>query len=603
MIMKKRVKKASEGKGIPFFNLWKSEKSLSTLRFLALHHAALCGPWADHMIDLVQASDVVAICNFTLDYELICNTCSDFHSVAFNLRQLQALYSKNVDLDFGVDKEAAAWERFCESEVLCRQTNERFREYWSGENTGYEERMLRLRSKIADILGDVPSLADLGMAFGPGSSSTVKRETSARHKLDADPVCSFDSYNSVCNELYPLMPVYAFLHKGRVKMGIGSLSFVPKSWKTFRSITIEPTLNTYVQKGIGDYIRRRLRSVGIDLRDQTVNQEAARLSSMLNDMATLDLSMASDLIAHNVVLDLLPIGWVDLLCTWRTNVVRYERKNLFIPLEKFSSMGNGFTFELESLIFYAVTVCVSQECGFSASEVSVYGDDIICRSEVAAPLTDFLSFLGFRVNDDKSFFTGPFRESCGVDYILGKNIRPFYVKDRFTDATIYGYLNFCTRSGWRLPLDLRSELLCLCESPLLEGPDGYGDGHLISSDFKLEKAGQAENCDLPRYQWQGSFLYTYCKKKVLSKKKLLIGDDCIPTYQIQFRPDNFLDFNPLLPRLNGLFLTLALKKGCFIQEHEIRQANRLKNRRLYDDSLYVIRGKTSECKKLRVYIL
>jgi hypothetical protein len=90
-------------------------------------------------------------------------------------------------------------------------------------------------------------------------------------------------------------------------------------------------------------------------------------------------------------------------------------------------MGNGFTFELESLLFYVTTKVTADLRGVRGA-LSVYGDDIICPSEIAYELTSALRYLGFQVNTDKSFYQGPLRESCGGHYYAGIDITPFKVK-------------------------------------------------------------------------------------------------------------------------------------------------------------------------------
>jgi hypothetical protein len=90
--------------------------------------------------------------------------------------------------------------------------------------------------------------------------------------------------------------------------------------------------------------------------------------------------------------------------------------------QKFSSMGNGFTFELESLIFWALSKSVSDF-------VSVYGDDIIVDSTCRDRFVDLFRFCGFTTNESKSFWSGPFRESCGKHYFQGTDVTPIYQKD------------------------------------------------------------------------------------------------------------------------------------------------------------------------------
>jgi hypothetical protein len=93
----------------------------------------------------------------------------------------------------------------------------------------------------------------------------------------------------------------------------------------------------------------------------------------------------------------------------------------------FSSMGNGFTFELESLIFWALSKATAYFTGTSGV-ISVYGDDIICPTGMAQDLIWILSVFGFQTNRDKSFTEGPFRESCGGHYHSGFDVTPFYLR-------------------------------------------------------------------------------------------------------------------------------------------------------------------------------
>ena len=73
-----------------------------------------------------------------------------------------------------------------------------------------------------------------------------------------------------------------------------------------------------------------------------------------------------------------------------------------------SPMGNGFTFELETLLFYALTMAVCGKGNFV--RVSVYGDDIICPTEHAQAVTSILVEAGFQLNLGKSFSSGPFQK-------------------------------------------------------------------------------------------------------------------------------------------------------------------------------------------------
>jgi hypothetical protein len=203
------------------------------------------------------------------------------------------------------------------------------------------------------------------------------------------------------------------------------VTFVPKTSKTDRAIAIEPHLNIFVQLGIGALLRRQLRRYGIDLDNQShKNRELAGIAH-IKGLATVDLSSASDTIASELVWMLLPFEWACLLDIARTEYSVIDDRE--VRLSKFSSMGNGFTFELESLIFLALA-----RASGDSSAVS-FGDDIIIDRGCFPDLNDALLFLGFTVNAKKTFLAGRFFESCGYDYIDGMMIRPFYFKGDYHD--------------------------------------------------------------------------------------------------------------------------------------------------------------------------
>jgi hypothetical protein len=274
---------------------------------------------------------------------------------------------------------------------------------------------------------------------------------------------------------------------GAIPIHNGEIAFVPKSAKELRSIMVEPSLNTMCQAGIGDYMADRLRSCGVDIRDQSRNQRLARKGSITGELATVDLSSASDSIATELVYDLLGLDWASFLSHFRTGSAEMDGK--LLKLEKFSSMGNGFTFPLETLIFYALAYGVCVEEGVATRDVSCYGDDIIIPIEAYPLLTSVFTSCGFVINREKSFAQGPFRESCGADYYQGIDIRPVYQKDRPHVFDLFRLHNHYFR-GY-------AEDVCtyirsfLCPSIQLFGPDGYGDGHLLGKWVPRRKRAHA----------------------------------------------------------------------------------------------------------------
>jgi len=198
------------------------------------------------------------------------------------------------------------------------------------------------------------------------------------------------------------------------------ISLVPKNYKTHRVTACEPEINMIFQTSIDYYLKRRLRRWGIDLTDQSVNREYARIGSIDGSIATIDLSMASDTMALELIPFLFDEKWSDYL--YRLRSPCYSGPLGEGQYTKFSSQGNGYTFVLETIIFAAAMKAVGSKT------VSVYGDDIIIDSSQYDRAVFLLKFIGFIPNEEKSFHKGPFRESCGGDFFKGVNVRPFYIK-------------------------------------------------------------------------------------------------------------------------------------------------------------------------------
>jgi len=216
------------------------------------------------------------------------------------------------------------------------------------------------------------------------------------------------------------------------------ITFVPKDARTERSIAIEPSINLMLQLGVDGFIRSRLKRYDVDLDDQTKNQVMALQGSLdptSRSYVTLDLASASDTISLKLCEKLLPPQWYSYLCSIRSPKGMIGDET--IDYQKISSMGNGFTFVLESAIFAALTFgavkAQSGSCDFKR-DMSIFGDDIIVRQDVSDLVIRTLNNAGFSINTEKSFFEGPVRESCGADWILGKPVRPVLLKDTPSDV-------------------------------------------------------------------------------------------------------------------------------------------------------------------------
>lgn len=341
--------------------------------------------------------------------------------------------SKAAFLKTSYNLEEVAVKKFFESERVCRETNQRIRKStFSNSLTAHSIEWMRV--KIADILGDFSAdeLADYA-GWGPGATTKLPRRLATfPTKYDFENHITRDAYDFVkpwFNLAYPswVIPEADF------KIVLGSkLVTVAKDSRSDRTIAIEPGLNLWFQKGVGEMIGKRLLREGIDLSKQRHNQELSRIAAKFNNLATVDFSSASDTISNQLVEELLPSRWLELLKAFRSTFSSHGGS--IIPLEKFSSMGNGYTFQLETLIFYVLALFVRRELG-AKGRVSVYGDDVILPSAAFDLYVLISKDLGFTINERKSFSSSYYRESCGSHWWGNVSIKPIFLKDPLDGKT------------------------------------------------------------------------------------------------------------------------------------------------------------------------
>lgn len=339
--------------------------------------------------------------------------------------QLSCMYSKYVGEDTlpAEDRYAAALAKWQAAEDTNGHTNQRL--LLEEADFGYAtsaEILAKASEYIAAILGPLNRERVLKNSnMTNGASTRVKRSE----------IASFVKYTGkahVSSSALKHWLLYAgntALSDLELELQESSVLFtVPKTSDIDRVACKEPEINMLLQRSVGNYIRKRLLRAGCNLNDQTINKGLAK-TALAQGLGTLDLSSASDRISTQLVFCLLPLDWFWLLDDLRVKTTLVDGG--IQELRMFSSMGNGFTFELESLLFLALVRAI---CFFSQvrGTISVYGDDIIAPSRVCARIARTFSFFGFKTNESKSFWRGPFRESCGGHYHEGKDVTPFYVR-------------------------------------------------------------------------------------------------------------------------------------------------------------------------------
>ena len=361
---------------------------------------------------------------------------------------------------FDTDKEmriARAKEKFFLAESNCKTYNHSGYKDLLEPQTDWGVKILHYaRMFMVKLLGpELPghkALLDRSR-HGPGATiGTCKGNTSLYHKYSEFPYsCTIDAFRYARFAIETDQRWFGALQNAyRARFGIqkhlpldmklfwtrvinvenaNRIDFVPKDARTERTIAIEPSLNVYLQLGVDGFIRRRLKRFGVDLDSQEKNQELARLGSLPGgkQFVTVDLSAASDSISTKLCELLLPSQWFSYLMDLRCPSGSLEGES--VSYEKISSMGNGFTFALESAIFAAFVYAVIKAGGghFSHKHFAVFGDDLVVERRWYYQLVEALRLAGFSINLEKTFSYGPIRESCGTDWFQGTPIRPVFL--------------------------------------------------------------------------------------------------------------------------------------------------------------------------------
>lgn len=306
------------------------------------------------------------------------------------------------------------------------------------DSTGIRQPLVRPRDRNESVANEPRRFA--GGSSGPSSGSTEASGTSS---------------------------TIACLQEAKAR-----LISVPKSSTSRRTITIEPLLNMFLQQGFNTMLRDSINeckvlSLCLDLTDQAKNQTLALSGSLTGDWATLDLKSASDLLSLTLVRSVFRhhprfLGFIE---ECRSPSVKCGDKPL-LTLGKYAGMGNATTFPVQSICFAVVCIAAILDSQGLAPNywrvrrasrlLRVYGDDIIVHKKYAHQCVNWLQSVGLQVNTKKSFLTGNFRESCGVDAYKGVELTPAYCRFRpeDIDGSPSAYAGFVSFSNhlWKLGL-------------------------------------------------------------------------------------------------------------------------------------------------------
>lgn len=296
--------------------------------------------------------------------------------------------------------------------------------------------------------GSLPPVFDTVPKHGPGATSD-KLTGNAKYKLDRwhdrlEPyfpllATVFSTENAVDSEAFENVSVVLSEEEQSVK-----ITPVPKTLKGPRIIAIEPTCMQYTQQALSRALvtlleRHPFTRGHVNFTDQRCNRYLAIMSSADRKLATLDMSAASDRVPYS-----LAVSMFSSVPDFQGAVIASRSKTAQMPngdvirLKKFASMGSALCFPVEAMYFY--TLCIGAllkkhnlpvtppNIYKMSRDVYVYGDDILVPTDDAEMVADYLQKYYCKVNMSKSFWTGKFRESCGMDAYDGQEVTPTYLR-------------------------------------------------------------------------------------------------------------------------------------------------------------------------------
>lgn len=296
------------------------------------------------------------------------------------------------------------------------------------------------RNLIARVLCNASPMSGLPK-HGPGSVATGEQPVEKhefkryyRRLAEKFPYDEWFFYNQshLADELHQLQAM------DELEYGTAKVVLVPKDSRGPRLISCEPLEYQWIQQSLMSVLTTTLESHPltkgrVNFTRQDVNRELALLGSLPPfKWSTLDMKEASDRVSLKLVKALFPSEWYDALYACRTPQTRMPDGTL-VSMQKFAPMGSATCFPVEALVFWALSVSALMKytnvpLRKAASQVFVYGDDIICHTENHGVVGSTLERFDLKLNRDKCCTDGPFKESCGMDAFFGASVSPLRIR-------------------------------------------------------------------------------------------------------------------------------------------------------------------------------
>lgn len=324
-----------------------------------------------------------------------------------------------------------------------------------------------------------------------------------------------------------------YRHLERLESGTAKVILVQKDSRGPRLISCEPLEYMFIQQGLGRALMAHVESrrVGINFSSQSFNQSAALESSRTFKLATLDLEDASDRVSLALVKELFADVPDVLQCLIAARTAQTVLPDgTTVSQRKFAPMGSATCFPVESICFWAIVTSVlvvesKVKRKIASKSVLVYGDDIIVPTSASKAVIEGLERYGLKVNRNKSFYTGPFRESCGMDAYLGVRVTPFRLRSlppssKDDVSAIASWVSLGNALSPELYTETASYILSMVEKVIGKLP--YGTVRASYLCRVVTSSQVAENYNVRHFEWRyngKTFQVEFNFSALVSKKK------------------------------------------------------------------------------------
>jgi hypothetical protein len=181
---------------------------------------------------------------------------------------------------------------------------------------------------------------------------------------------------------------------------------VDKNWKIKRGIVPNTLIGSFHSYGLGAVISDRLMEEGLNITTlQKKHRRLAKRYSRTRKHVTADVSNASNSFTYPMLARLLPRRWLREVTRGRIPYIHVKGGPFdgYHRIQSYMLMGIGYTFPLQTLLFYGLITAIGQLLHVSDLKVSVYGDDLIYPSKLHHYVTEVFDDLGIQLNPDKTY--------------------------------------------------------------------------------------------------------------------------------------------------------------------------------------------------------